>query len=41
MECANCHSETVAYTLTTYPEDERRDPIDLHFCSADCLDVWA
>ncbi|EMA31172.1 hypothetical protein SAMN05444422_103385 [Halobiforma haloterrestris] len=41
MECANCRSEEVAYTLTTYPEDDGMEHVDLHFCSADCLNVWA
>ncbi|SDR42320.1 hypothetical protein [Natronobacterium texcoconense] len=40
MECDNCRSEEVAYTLRTHPETNAGDHVDLHFCSSDCLSVW-
>ncbi|SDC58996.1 hypothetical protein [Natrinema hispanicum] len=40
MDCDNCDSDEVAYTLTTYVESDGEEHIDLHFCSTDCLRVW-
>ncbi|WP_268258144.1 hypothetical protein [Halopiger djelfimassiliensis] len=40
MECDNCQSDGIAYTLTTYVDGESGDRVNLHFCSADCLRVW-
>ncbi|RZV08218.1 hypothetical protein BDK88_3185 [Natrinema hispanicum] len=40
MDCDNCESDEVAYTLTTYVESDGEERIDLHFCSTDCLRVW-
>lgn len=40
MRCDNCESTGgIAFTLKTYVEGDD-DPIDLHFCSSDCLGVW-
>ncbi|WP_275086302.1 hypothetical protein [Natronorubrum halophilum] len=40
MNCDNCASAEVAYTLTTHVENDPTERIDLHFCSSDCLRVW-
>jgi len=40
MECDNCESDDVAYTLTAYVESGTKGAIDLHFCSSECLRVW-
>lgn len=40
MNCDNCASDEIAYTLTTYVETGPEESIDLHFCSTDCLHVW-
>ncbi|WP_436343572.1 hypothetical protein [Natronorubrum sp. FCH18a] len=40
MNCDNCPSEEVAYTLTTHVSDSPDERIDLHFCSSECLRVW-
>ncbi len=39
MMCDNCAStDEIAFTLTTHVE--RGEPVHLHFCSSECLDVW-
>ncbi|MEY7848218.1 hypothetical protein AB7C87_03340 [Natrarchaeobius sp. A-rgal3] len=39
--CDNCESDVgIAYTLRTYVDGKPGEPIDLHFCSNDCLRVW-
>ncbi|ELY62276.1 hypothetical protein [Natronolimnohabitans innermongolicus] len=40
MNCDNCDTDEVAYTLTTHVADEPSEQIDLHFCSSECLRVW-
>ncbi|MFC4245730.1 hypothetical protein ACFOZ7_01720 [Natribaculum luteum] len=41
MKCDNCASgDEIAYTLTTYVEDEPNEHVELHFCSTECLRVW-
>ncbi|WP_256558447.1 DUF7576 family protein [Salinilacihabitans rarus] len=41
MRCDNCGAEAeIAYTLTTYVRDTADERVSLHFCSADCLQVW-
>jgi len=39
MECDNCRSDEVAYTLTAHTP-EGAGEVELHFCSTDCLRVW-
>jgi hypothetical protein len=40
MHCENCRADEIAYTLRAHVDVDRGEPVDLHFCSADCLDVW-
>ncbi|WP_408958711.1 hypothetical protein [Natrinema sp. 74] len=40
MNCDNCQSDDVAYTLTTHVDPGDGKQVDLHFCSTDCLRVW-
>ncbi|WP_255542574.1 hypothetical protein [Halomontanus rarus] len=41
MKCDNCDAaDSIAYTLTTYVQNEPSEQVDLHFCSTECLRVW-
>ena len=40
MSCDNCDADRIAYTLRTHVETEPNEPIDLQFCSTECLRVW-
>ncbi|ADD07097.1 uncharacterized protein Nmag_3547 [Natrialba magadii ATCC 43099] len=40
LECDNCQTSTIAYTLTTHDAGTDGEKIDLHFCSSECLRVW-
>ncbi|WP_306058017.1 hypothetical protein [Natronococcus wangiae] len=40
MDCDNCRTDEVAYTLTTYVDATPGESVELHFCSTDCLRAW-